>query len=301
MGLRAAFDKQILVSLAYRAGWAVVRWLPRPLAHGLFRVAADVVSHGGKGPEQLRRNLARVVGPENVTRTLVRDSLRSYMRYWCEAFRLPSMHADPTLYAQLLGSVEGLEHLDRSLAQGKGVILALPHSGNWDMAGVFLVGHQGTFSTVAERLRPESLFEAFVRYRQDLGFDVVALTGGHSPFAHLEYRLRAGGVVALLAERDLTRSGVPVEFFGEPAHFAAGPAVLAARTGAALHVVHLWFAPDGWGMKVSAPVEVDSVESTTQRIADGFAANIAAHPEDWHMLQKVWSADLDPRRGKSGA
>ena len=172
----------------------------------------------------------------------------------------------------------------------------MPHSGNWDMAGTFLVAEHGEFTTVAERVKPEALFTAFVDFRQSLGFDVLPLTGGEHPMAHLRGVLERGGVVCLLAERDLTRTGVTVDFFGEEANFAAGPAVLAREAGAALHVVHSWFEEDGWGLSVSEPVEVTTVEETTQRLADGFVENIAAHPADWHMLQPEWNVDIEARR-----
>ena len=285
-----------LAAAGYLAGWRLVRYLPDSVATRIFMRGADFASDNGRGMEMLRRNLARVVGPENVTRELVRDSMRSYMRYWKEAFRLPAMHEDPQLIAKLNAGVRGLEHFRASESAGRGVILALPHSGNWDMAGTFLVAEHGEFTTVAERVKPEALFTAFVDFRQSLGFDVLPLTGGEHPMAHLRGVLERGGVVCLLAERDLTRTGVTVDFFGEEANFAAGPAVLARETGAALHVVHSWFEEDGWGLSVSEPVEVTTVEETTQRLADGFVDNIAAHPADWHMLQPEWNVDIEARR-----
>lgn len=291
------WDKEDVAAAGYLAGWKVVRRLPQPVARTIFRWVADFASDNGRGMDGLRRNLTRVVGAENVTRELVRDSMRSYMRYWMEAFRLPAIHADPQLHERLMGGLEGLEHFDASAQSGRGVILALPHSGNWDMAGVFLVGHYGQFTTVAERLRPEVLFDAFVDYREELGFEVLPLTGGPAtPFARLKEALEEGGVVCLLAERDITRSGVTVDFMGEEANMAAGPAQLAIETGAALHVVHSWFEGDGWGLSVSPEVEVTDVQETTQRMADGFAANIRRHPADWHMLQPQWNEDVERRR-----
>ncbi|MGV0330227.1 phosphatidylinositol mannoside acyltransferase [Corynebacterium macginleyi] len=291
------WDKQDVAAAGYLAGWKVVRRLPQPVTRTIFRWGADFASGHGRGMENLRRNLTRVVGAENVTRELVRDSMRSYMRYWLEAFRLPAIHADPQLHELLMTGLEGLEHFDVSAQSGRGVILALPHSGNWDMAGVFLVGHYGRFTTVAERLKPEVLFDAFVDYREKMGFEVLPLTGGAAtPFARLKEVLLEGGVVCLLAERDITRSGVTVDFMGEEAAMAAGPAQLAIETGAALHVVHSWFKEDGWGLSVSPEVEVTNVQETTQRMADGFAANIRLHPEDWHMLQPQWNADVERRR-----
>ena len=128
------------------------------------------------------------------------------------------------------------------MAAGRGVVLALPHSGNWDMAGVWLVQTHGTFTTVAERLKPESLYRRFIDYRESLGFEVLPLSGGERPpFEVLCERLRDNRMVCLMAERDLTRTGVEVDFFGEPTRMPAGPAKLAIETGAALLPAHCWF------------------------------------------------------------
>lgn len=288
--------RERLTAAGYIAGWKIVGALPAPLTAHAAEIAADQISADGAGMDMLRRNLARVVGPEHVTRQLVRDATRSYARYWLEAFRLPRLAGDPQLDASLSAGLVGREHLDRALSKGNGAVITLPHSGNWDMAGMWLVQNYGGFTTVAERLKPEALFDAFVQFRQSLGFEVVALTGGERPpYEQLKETLEAGGVVCLLGERDFSGHGVPVTFFGEETTFPAGPAKLAMDTGAALLVAHSWFCgtrlrPE-WGMSVSAPVEVATLEQTAQRVADVFAANIAAHPADWHMLQPLWPAD----------
>ena len=219
-----------------------------------------------------------------------------------EAFRLQSIQKDPGLHRELLSGLEGKELIDASLASGKGTILALTHSGNWDMAGVFLVGYDGPFTTVAERVKPEKLFEAFVDYRASLGFKVIALTGGQQPpYEQLKAALDAGEVVCLLSERDLTRSGVEVDFFGESCNMAAGPALLAQETGANLHAVHCFFEESaasglGWGMTVSEPIEVSGTQETTQRIAGHFEQFLRRRPQDWHMLQPQWNVDIERRR-----
>lgn len=293
--------RQICVSpiaLGYLFGWKVAGALPRSLALWLAYAGADWACQHGRGAEQLRRNLTRVVGAENVTRALVRTAMRSYARYWVEAFRLPRLTGSPALVAELDRSVAGQEHLDKSMASGHGVILVLPHSGNWDMAGVWLAHHAGGFTTVAERLEPALLFDAFVNFRTQLGFTVLshsATTTG--TYAQLAAALRRGEIVALLGERDLKQHGSSVTFFGEAATFPAGPARLALETGAALHVVDLFFTDGGWGMRVSPPVDVDNIADTTQRIAIALEDNIAAHPADWHMLQPLWLADI-PRRNR---
>lgn len=291
--------RERLSDWGYAAGWRLVRAAPEPLVRKVFDFGADRAVKDG-GPEQLRRNLARVLGvtPEQVPADLMRASMRSYARYWREAFRLPSMdHSTVDYY------VDGLEHLDAALERGRGVVFVLPHSGNWDMAGVWLVQHYDTFTTVAERLKPESLFERFVEYRESLGFEVFPLTGGEAPpFGALADRLRQNRIVCLMGERDLTGKGVPVDFFGERTWMPAGAAKLAIETGAALLPVHAWFTVDadgteGWGLKTGAPVDVSGgVAAATQALADSFAENIAAHPADWHMLQPQWEADLSPER-----
>jgi len=285
--------------LGYAAGWRVVRALPERMATALFDAGADFAARRGGGPQQLRRNLARVLGvpPEQVPDELLRDSLRSYARYWREAFRLPSMDLVATA-AEIDSSVQGQEYLDKAMAEGRGVILALPHSGNWDMAGVWCTQNWGGLSTVAERLKPESLYQRFVDYRESLGFEIFPLSGGEQPpFGELAKRLRENKVVCLLGERDLAAKGVPVTFFGEPTRMPAGPAKLAIETGAALLPVHCWFVDGGWGFSIDPPVDVSvGIDGATQALADRFAANIAAHPADWHMLQPLWLDDLSEAR-----
>jgi lauroyl/myristoyl acyltransferase len=286
----------------YAAGWMAVRAMPEFAARNAFDAGALYASRNG-GPAQLRKNLARVIGvaPKEVPGSLMRASLASYARYWREAFRLPTMD----LYAvgqELAKTAVGQEHLDAALAEGRGAVLPLPHSGNWDMAGVWLTQTRGKFTTVAERLKPESLYRRFIDYRESLGFEVIPLSGGEQPpFQLLSERLRDNKLVCLMAERDLTRTGVQVNFFGEPTRMPAGPAKLATTTGAALLPVHSWYESDGSRLAIYPPLDCTSgdVGVITQALADVFARNIAEYPADWHMLQPQWLADLsDERRAR---
>jgi phosphatidylinositol dimannoside acyltransferase len=298
-----------IADLGFAAGWSLVKALPAPLARRSFKAAGDLAAaRKGPGAQRLRANLRRVVGPElpeDELDALVRAGLRSYARYWLETFRLPKI--DKAEVAGRLVATDA-EHIDDGLARGNGVILALPHQGNWDASGIWLVARTGPFATVAERLQPASLFDRFVAYRESLGFEVLPLTGGaRSPVDVLRERLRQNKVVCLLADRDLSRNGVQVDFFGEPTRMPGGPALLAATTGATLLVVTPWFTEDGWAHNVSAPIELagarlrDQVTAGTQAMAAAFEPTIRAHPEDWHMLQRLWLADLAPRRAESAA
>ncbi|WP_390887988.1 phosphatidylinositol mannoside acyltransferase [Candidatus Mycobacterium wuenschmannii] len=288
-----------LADWGYATGWLTVRTIPEFAARNIFDAGALYASRGG-GPDQLRKNLARVTGvePKEVPGSLIRAALASYARYWREAFRLPSMDLEAIGRAMAETSL-GAEHVDAALAKGNGAVLALPHSGNWDLAGVWMAQNYGRFTTVAERLKPESLYQRFLDYRESLGFEVIPLSGGEQPpFPLLGERLKANKVVCLMAERDLSRAGVEVDFFGEPTRMPAGPAKLAITTGAALLPTHSWY--DGEICRVDIDPALDTssgdVRVVTQALADVFARNIAEHPADWHMLQPQWLADLSEER-----
>lgn len=286
--------------MGYAAGWAAVRHAPDSVARRLFDEAGGFFGKRNGGPAQLRRNLARVVGttPADVPDDLVAAAVRSYSRYWYEAFRLPAM--DPIeAAASVVVPDEDRVRLDAALGRGKGVILALPHSGNWDMCAVWLVQNRASATVVAERVEPESLFQRFVAFREALGIEVLPLTGGEQPpFDVLKSRLRDGKIIGLLGERDLAHHGVPVTFFGEPTRMPAGPALLAIETGATLLPIHHWFL-DAPRSQIACGEPIDpsgGLEATTQAMADAFAAQIAAHPQDWHMLQPLWEADWSAER-----
>ncbi|MFD5753354.1 phosphatidylinositol mannoside acyltransferase [Streptomyces sp. NPDC127033] len=297
--MSAASDR--LTDALYGLGWSTVKKLPEPVAGALGRTVADTVWKR-RGPSVLRleSNLARVVpdaGPERLA-ALSKAGMRSYMRYWMESFRLPAWSEERVRDGV---EIKDIDRLFDGLTTGRGVVLALPHMANWDLAGAWLTRAHGVpFTTVAERLKPESLYDRFVAYRESLGMEVVPHTGG-SAFGTLARRLRDGGLVALVADRDLSASGIEVDFFGDTARMPVGPSLLAQQTGALLLPVSLWF-DDSRVMRgqVFPPVPVpetgtraEKASVMTQAVADAFAAGIAEHPEDWHMLQRLWVADLD--------
>ncbi|MEU2300441.1 phosphatidylinositol mannoside acyltransferase [Streptomyces antibioticus] len=294
-----------LTDALYGLGWGAVKKLPEPVAVRLGRSIADLAwKKRGKGVRRLESNYARVVPGASAGRLaeLSRAGMRSYLRYWMESFRLPAWSEE-----RIRTGFEPLDvhHLTDGIASDRGVILALPHMANWDLAGAWVTTELKTpFTTVAERLKPETLYDRFVAYREGLGMEVLPHNGG-SAFGTLARRLRDGGLVCLVAERDLSASGVEVTFFGDTATMPAGPALLAQQTGALLLPVILWYddSPVMRG-RVHPPIEVpgsgtraEKTSVMTQALADAFASGIADHPEDWHMLQRLWLSDLDPTKG----
>jgi KDO2-lipid IV(A) lauroyltransferase len=283
--------------LGYAAGWRLVRRLPQGVASAAFGLGADFAARrNGPGVQQLRRNLTRVVpqAGEVELDELTSRAMRSYARYWQELFRLPAM--DHSAVARKVDeAITGVENIDAALAEGNGAVLVLPHSGNWDAAGLWLVRYAGSFTTVVERLRPDSVYRRFVAFRESLGFEILPASGGTGSFRLLLQRLRENKVLCLVGDRDLNRSGLPVSFFGEHTKMPGGAARLAASTGAALLPVGMWFTEDGWGVRVHPRIRVTAraeVPAAIQAMADIFAGDIAAHPADWHMMQKLWTADF---------
>ena len=290
--------KDDVADLAYAAGWGAVRRMPGPVARATFRSIADQawVRHG-PSVQQLERNLRRVVPDASARqlRELSRESMRSYLRYWCEVFRLPDLS-----HEQIVSTVrcDGEDQIVEGLERGKGLVISLPHMANWDHAGAWVTLTHGPLTTVAERLKPESLYERFLDYRRELGMEVLPLTGGASPFRTLLERARQGRLICLIGDRDLTESGVPVDFFGEKTSMPSGPAAVAVATGAMLVPATLWYEPGLLHIRLHEEVEIpatgsrpDKVALMTQACADAFAGGIAEHPQDWHMLQRLWVDD----------
>jgi lauroyl/myristoyl acyltransferase len=310
----AGFGRRLserLTGYAYQLGWKLICRLPESWARWAFTTVADIAwRRQGPKVQVLEANLRRVLSysqgsPEvdgKELRTLSRAALRSYARYWLEVFRLPAIPIERIVSGMHINP-EGEAALFANLKAGRGVVIALPHMGNFEQAGAWVVARGvGTLTTVAERLRPESVYEAFVRFRESLSMEVLPLTGGLSPFGTLAQRLRAGGLVCLVSDRDLKETGVEVEMFGEQARIAA-TAALSLHTGAALMPVGTWFEGDDWGAHIYDEIPVpasgtraEKITEMSQQIADVFEQVIAEHPQDWHMLQRVFTADLDPAR-----
>jgi phosphatidylinositol dimannoside acyltransferase len=300
-----------LTGIGYRLGWKAICRVPEPVARWAFLIAGDIAwRHQGRGVQRLEANLRRVIGYDGLApeeagaelRALSREVMRSYARYWLEVFRLPVMPIE-MLQAGMVVNDENVEVALRHMKAGRGVIFALPHMGNFEQAGAWVVARgAGKFTTIMERLKPESVYEAFVKFRESLGMEVLPLTGGASPFGTLAQRLRAGGLACIVIDRDLQETGIAVEFFGEKAKFPATVA-LAVHTGAALMPVATWFEGErGWGAHVYDEIPVpgtgdrrEKIQVMTQQLASVFEEAIREHPQDWHMLQKVFLADVDQK------
>jgi KDO2-lipid IV(A) lauroyltransferase len=284
--------KDSLSALAYFAGWRLVRTLPERSAYSLFSfIGRRAVKANGKSVQRLRFNLSRVKPElsEIELENLVSRAFDSYLRYWCDTFRIQDWS---TQRMQETVTLTNGHLLIDPMRSGKGVVIALPHSGNWDHAGAYFCSIGIPLVTVAERLKPEALFQRFLEYRNSMGFEVLSLDS--RSFVTLMKRAREKRLIALVADRDLSRSGVDVDFFGYPSRMPAGPALLAVKTGIPLVVAHVSYTSTGIHInfsEVSVPEsgdESEKVSKVVQACADLFSRGIADHPEDWHMLQRIW-------------
>jgi lauroyl/myristoyl acyltransferase len=241
------------------------------------------------------RNYAQVLGraPESpLVQAAVRDGFSLYARYWYETFAVRTWDRDRINRSFI---VEGLENLDKALAAGRGCIVALPHMGNWDVAGRFLAVNDYKMVAVAEQLKPRQMYELFLRHRRDLGMEIVPLTEDRSAGLRLAQMLADNYVVALVADRDLGGKGVPCDMFGGIRRLPSGPARLSLATGAPLLSCHTHTTDTGWQCRIGEPLEVDrtgemrrDVTAMTRLMAADWERAIAAHPTDWHMFQPAW-------------
>lgn len=284
--------KDNLTAYLYFAGWRLVRWLPESTAYKLaYRVSDFLVNRNGKSVQRLRSNLFRTQsGMTSLDLDLlVIEAMRSYMRYWCDTFRLPDWSKKRILETVTVTN----EHLLIDAIEAKtGVIVAVPHAGNWDHAGAYFCAKGIRLVTVAERLKPEKLFLRFLAYREAMGMEVLPLDG--RVLNTLEERLNQGALVALVSDRDLSRSGIEVDFFGGTARMPAGPALLALRTKAPLITAFVSYTDTGVHIEFrniilpSSGDENSKVKEIVQMTAQYFEDGISESPEDWHMLQRIW-------------
>jgi len=285
---------------AYRTGSMVAALLPDPVANaaasGLSRTFQRAL---GERRRMVQRHMRRALGPEASplqVRRAVDAAFRSYGRYWVETFRVASL--DRRHLDRIFG-VDGWENFEKADALGRGAIMALPHVGQWEVAGAWMAAHGYPPMAVAERLEPPELYEWFVDLRQrKLGIEIVAMddpAGGRK----LIERLRDGGLVTLLADRDFSGTGPEVEFFGERTRLPAGPARLAIQTGAALMPAAV-YERGKWRYRavVRPPLDVpqegsrsERVQQMSQALAYEMEGLIRRAPSQWHLLQPNWPSD----------
>jgi len=279
--------------LLYLLAWKLIGYLPEKSAYKLANLASDwIYKKNGKGIKRLRSNYRRVRPniSEVELEALTKLGMRSYMRYWFDTFRLNKWSKERIIQTTKVND----EHLLRDpIAKKLGCIVALPHAGNWDHAAAYFCSTGINLTTVVEQLKPEAIFKKFLDYRQSIGIEAISHKEKSVPI--LTQRLKDGKLIALIADRDMSRNGVEVDFLGGVAKMPSGPALLALKTGAPLITAYISYLPSGieifFDETISLPTsgsEAEKIKLITQSIADNFARKIKENPVDWHMLQRIW-------------
>jgi KDO2-lipid IV(A) lauroyltransferase len=279
--------------LLYLFAWKVIGVLPERSAYKLANAISDqIYNKNGKGVKRLRSNYQRVM--PNISNLqldkLTKDGMRSYLRYWFDTFRLNKWSKSRIIETTFVVR----ENLLRDpIETKKGCIIALPHAGNWDHAAAYFCSTGIPLTAVVEKLKPEAIFKKFLAYRQSIGIEAISHKEKTIPI--LMDRLNQGKLIALVADRDMSRNGIEVNFLGGIAKMPAGPAILAIKTGSPLVTAYIRYLDKGieitFDETIRLPVtgtEEEQVKTVTQSMADNFAKRIKDSPVDWHMLQRVW-------------
>ncbi len=279
--------------LLYLFAWKFIGILPEKTAYQLANFVADYINkRNGKGVKRLRSNYRRVLPEisESELAALTKSGMRSYLRYWFDTFRLNKWSKSRIIETTYVIR----ENLLRDpIASKQGCIVALPHAGNWDHAAAYFCSTGITLTAVVEKLKPEAIFKKFLAYRSSIGIEPISHKEKTIPL--LLERLSSGKLVALVADRDMSRSGVEVSFLGGIAKMPAGPATLAIKSGSPLITAYIRYLKDGIEITFDETVilptsgsEAEKIKVVTQSMADNFAKRIKDSPVDWHMLQRIW-------------
>jgi len=279
--------------LLYLFAWKLIALLPENSAYKLADYVSDrIYKKNGKGIKRLRGNYGRVM-PEYSSQKLeelTKLGMRSYLRYWFDTFRLSKWSKN-----RIISTTQVIrENLLRDPIQSRqGCIVALPHAGNWDHAAAYFCSTGITLTAVVEKLKPEAIFKKFLAYRESIGIEAISHKEKTIPI--LTERLQAGKLIALVADRDMSRNGIEVNFFGKTSKMPSGPAILAIKTGAPLITAYVRYTPSGIEIifdetlkPTNSGSEEEQIKIITQSMADNFAKRIKENPVDWHMLQRIW-------------
>ena len=279
--------------LLYLFAWKVIGILPEKTAYQLANFVSDqILRKNGKGIQRLRSNYKRVVPSisNSALQALTKEGMRSYLRYWFDTFRLNKWSKSRIIETTFVVR----ENLLRDpIETKKGCIIALPHAGNWDHAAAYFCSTGIPITAVVERLKPEAIFKKFLAYRQSIGIEAISHREKTIPI--LMERLNQGKLVALVADRDMSRNGIEVNFLGGIAKMPAGPAILAIKSGSPLVTAYIRYLDEGieitFDETIQLPIsgsEEEQIRIVTQSMADNFAKRIKDSPVDWHMLQRIW-------------
>ena len=283
--------------ILYRIGFFLVNSLPLKFAYGLACFVADtcyLVQH--KDRESVIKNIGTILGGTTDRRTLrrmARELYRNFAKYLVDFFRSSNIDTE---YVKKFVNVEGAGNIDAALDRGKGVVALSAHIGNWELGGsiISLIGYP-----LSAVVLPHS------NKKIDNFFKKQRLVGKVAPIdigiALKEcYRLlKANKVLGLLGDRDFTKSGLMLDFFGKKTLFPKGPAVFSYRLGSAIVPTLVVREPDDtFRITFEEPIYADqdmaedaAILELTKKCAQVMESYVRRYPTQWYIFRDMWSKD----------
>jgi phosphatidylinositol dimannoside acyltransferase len=284
--------------LAFRVGAWLMGHLPVPIARGIVSVLLQLsFVLVPRKRRYVNDNFAHVLGRPATSLEVRRKALaayRSYARYVVELMRLPRLSNDQAAALVDTSTLLPLEAYWK--ASNRGLILTTAHIGNLEGVARGIARHGWPIAAIADDTSFPELFDHLRRQRKAWGVELI-------PWRNLRDLygvLRRNEILALIVDWGYRADGIPVRMFGSWTTLPAGPAALAAKTGAAIVQIAIRRSDDRKTFQVtySDPIEVRSSEPAelqraTQAIADALAATIAAAPEQWYSFKPIWPSSAE--------
>jgi KDO2-lipid IV(A) lauroyltransferase len=279
-----------------KAAYIVLGRLPLRVLYGIAHAFGDgayLFRHDAR--KAVIANMRQVMGPEasnREVRAMAREVFRNASRYYADMLYLPRLDVDTFLREQL--DLSGLEHLAAAREAGRGVVMVSAHYGNPEMAAQGLAAAGFPIFSITEPLVPKQLSDFTHWLRSQHGHDFQTL--GFGAIKEAIKRLRSGGIVAILLDRDVTGTGEPMQFFGAETRIPLGAVELAMRTGADL--MPSWASRiDGFRFHatIGPPMELvqtgdfeADLRTNAQRLLTLFEVQLRADPTQWAVLESIW-------------
>jgi lauroyl/myristoyl acyltransferase len=293
-------NQSLLSYYLYRALGFIAPLIPPRFGYWLASLLGTLTFYlYSRGAKAVKENLSHVLGEEGNEATIeatAREVFRNLLKNYYDLFHKHAL-SDEEISTSV--TVVGLHHAEKALAEGKGVIATSGHFGPFDVLMQIAPSLNMRITGPAEHLKPEKLYQYLCRLRAR---DWITFLPVDGPLFGLFRALRRGEVVGLAADRDITNSGILMDFFGAPARLPDGHVQLAMRTGAKIVTFFgLRQADNSSLLHIEPPLELEDtgdferdVRVNVRKVVARLEKWISRYPEQWLMLQPVWR---DSRNG----
>ena len=216
----------------------------------------------------------------------------NYVKYWLETLWLTK----DNFYNKIFKNVNIVNEEYIKNLKNEGIIFALPHVGNWEMAIPVGKSINLDLIAVAEPLSNHYVLNWFKNLREELGCRIIIGGKGQNTFNTIINELNSGKHICLLSERSINKTGVGVEFFNNLASFPKGPVALALQTQLPIVPTTFLKIDNKYSLVFEKPFyvplfdnEAISIQQGLKTLSKSFEKLISLNPNEWHSIQPVWS------------